>query len=388
MDLRQRLREGLEQRRRASLYRSRLCVDSPQGPILAVDGRALLSFCGNDYLGLANHPRLVESLRRAAVRYGVGSGASHLLVGHSSAHRELEEALAEHTGRERALLFSSGYLANLGAITALVGTGDRIFQDRLNHASLLDGGRLSGARLQRFPHGDLENLERRLSGDGAGRMRLVVVDGVFSMDGDIAPLPELASLCRRRDATLMVDDAHGLGVLGESGGGSLEAAGLHESDVPILMGTLGKALGTAGAFVAGGAALIETLIQCARTYIYTTAIPPAVAAATLTSLDILRDEPWRREHLRALVARFREGAEQLALPVMPSTTAIQPLLVGEAERAVDLSDRLRGEGLLIGAIRPPTVPVGGARLRIALSAAHSEEHVDRLLDALAAHCGA
>lgn len=388
MDLRRRLREGLEQRRRASLYRSRLCVDSPQGPILAVDGRALLSFCGNDYLGLANHPRLVESLRRAAVRYGVGSGASHLLVGHSSAHRELEEALAEHTGRERALLFSSGYLANLGAITALVGTGDRIFQDRLNHASLLDGGRLSGARLQRFPHGDLENLERRLSGDGAGRMRLVVVDGVFSMDGDIAPLPELASLCRRRDATLMVDDAHGLGVLGESGGGSLEAAGLHESDVPILMGTLGKALGTAGAFVAGGAALIETLIQCARTYIYTTAIPPAVAAATLTSLDILRDEPWRREHLRALVARFREGAEQLALPVMPSTTAIQPLLVGEAERAVDLSDRLRGEGLLIGAIRPPTVPVGGARLRIALSAAHSEEHVDRLLDALAAHCGA
>jgi len=388
VDLRQRLREGLEQRRRASLYRSRLCVDSPQGPILAVDGRALLSFCGNDYLGLANHPRLVESLRRAAVRYGVGSGASHLLVGHSSAHRELEEALAEHTGRERALLFSSGYLANLGAITALVGTGDRIFQDRLNHASLLDGGRLSGARLQRFPHGDLENLERRLSGDGAGRMRLVVVDGVFSMDGDIAPLPELASLCRRRDATLMVDDAHGLGVLGESGGGSLEAAGLHESDVPILMGTLGKALGTAGAFVAGGAALIETLIQCARTYIYTTAIPPAVAAATLTSLDILRDEPWRREHLRALVARFREGAEQLALPVMPSTTAIQPLLVGEAERAVDLSDRLRGEGLLIGAIRPPTVPVGGARLRIALSAAHSEEHVDRLLDALAAHCGA
>jgi len=388
VDLRRRLREGLEQRRRASLYRSRLCVDSPQGPILAVDGRALLSFCGNDYLGLANHPRLVESLRRAAVRYGVGSGASHLLVGHSSAHRELEEALAEHTGRERALLFSSGYLANLGAITALVGTGDRIFQDRLNHASLLDGGRLSGARLQRFPHGDLENLERRLSGDGAGRMRLVVVDGVFSMDGDIAPLPELASLCRRRDATLMVDDAHGLGVLGESGGGSLEAAGLHESDVPILMGTLGKALGTAGAFVAGGAALIETLIQCARTYIYTTAIPPAVAAATLTSLDILRDEPWRREHLRALVARFREGAEQLALPVMPSTTAIQPLLVGEAERAVDLSDRLRGEGLLIGAIRPPTVPVGGARLRIALSAAHSEEHVDRLLDALAAHCGA
>jgi 8-amino-7-oxononanoate synthase len=277
-------------------------------------------------------------------------------------------------------LFSSGFAANTGTLTTLLQPGDHVFQDRLNHASLLDGGLQSGARFHRFAHNDVADLERRLCATQGPR--LVVVDGVFSMDGDTAPLAELAALCRREQAWMMVDDAHGIGVMGDHGAGSVQAAGLDGDDVPILMATLGKALGSAGAFVAGDELLIEGLIQQARNYIYTTAIPPAVAAAALSALHLLREEPWRREHLQRLITRFRLGAAELGLALMPSQSAIQPLLCGEAARAVELSHQLRERGLLIGAIRPPTVPAGTSRLRITLSAGHSEQQVDNLLEEL------
>ncbi len=378
----ERLAAALEGRRRDGLYRERLTLESAQGPVVRVGGRELLNFCSNDYLGLAAHPKVVAAFRRAALEYGVGSGASHLVCGHSAPHHELEEALAAFTGRPRALLFSSGYMANTGVLTALLQPGDHVFEDRLNHASLLDGGRFSGARFRRFPHRDVATLAEWLA--RAAGEKLVVVDGVFSMDGDTAPLPELATACTAHRAWLMVDDAHGFGVMGPRGAGSTEAAGLDAQAVPVLMATLGKALGTAGAFVAGSEPLVEALIQLARNYIYTTALPPAVAAATLVSLRLLEEEAWRREDLAALVRRFRGSAAQLGLPLLDSASAIQPLLVGDAGRAVKLSARLQERGLLVGAIRPPTVPAGTARLRITLSAAHSEKQVDRLLDALAA----
>ena len=376
----ERLGAALQQRRKDGLYRQRLTLDSAQGPVVRIDEREYLNFCSNDYLGLAAHPRVIERFRRAASQYGVGSGASHLVCGHSAPHHELEEALAEFTGRPRALLFSSGYMANTGILTSLLKRGDYVFEDRLNHASLLDGGLHSGARFQRFPHNDVAALQARLV--AAEGPRMVVVDGVFSMDGDTAPLADLAELCSAQDAWLMVDDAHGFGVLGARGVGSTEAAGLTGADVPVLMATLGKALGTAGAFVAGSELLIEGLIQQSRNYIYTTALPPAVAAASLEALKLVSEEAWRREHLAGLIHRFRRGAEQLSLPLMPSESAIQPLLVGDATRAIALSERLRDSGFLIGAIRPPTVPAGTSRLRITLSAAHSEVQVDQLLELL------
>lgn len=376
-----RLGAALAQRREQGLYRQRLTLESAQGPVVQLNGREYLNFCSNDYLGLASHPRLVESFRRAATQYGVGSGASHLVCGHSRPHHQLEEALAELTGRPRALLFSSGFAANTGTLTTLLQAGDSVFQDRLNHASLLDGGLHSGARFRRFAHNDVDDLARKMS--GVEGPKLVAVDGVFSMDGDSAPLPELASLCREHDAWLMVDDAHGFGVCGNNGAGSVAAAGLDAGQVPVLMATLGKAMGTAGAFVAGSETLIEALIQQARNYVYTTAISPALAAATLTSLELLQQEGWRREHLSALVSRFRNGAKALALPLMDSQSPIQPLLVGDAATAVAMSESLRRRGLLIGAIRPPTVPAQTSRLRITLSAAHSEAQVDRLLEELA-----
>lgn len=372
----------LAQRKAQHLYRRRRVLSSPQGPEVICDGRRCLSFCSNDYLGLANHPEVVRALQRAAAEYGAGSGAAHLVSGHSAAHHALEEALAEFTGRPRALLFSTGYMANLGVVSALVRRGDRVFEDRLNHASLLDAGLLSGARLMRYPHAGVEALERRLARDGDRAGALIASDGVFSMDGDLALLPALAQVARRHRSWLLIDDAHGLGVVGPGGRGTLEHYGLAPDDTTILVGTLGKAFGTFGAFVAGTDDLIETLIQCARTYIYTTAPPPAVAQATLTSLSIAQTEGWRREHLRTLIARFRAGAARLGLPLMDSATPIQPLIVGEAARALALSEALLARGLLIGAIRPPTVPQGRARLRITFSAAHSENHVDRLLGAL------
>jgi len=346
----------------------------------------MLAFCSNDYLGLANHPQVLDALRRGAERYGVGSGAAHLISGHSVAHQALEEELAAFTGRPRALLFSTGYMANLGVVSALVGRADRVFEDRLNHASLVDAGLLSRARLLRYPHRDLSALEQQLGASGNGR-RLILTDGVFSMDGDLAPLPQLAALASRRGAWLMLDDAHGLGVLGPSGAGTLEHFGLGSDQVPILMGTLGKAFGTFGAFVAGSEELIETLIQQARTYIFTTAPPPAVAEATRASLALAYREDWRRARLRELVERFRAAAVELGLPVADSITPIQPLILGSAERALLWSRQLEQQGILVPAIRPPTVPEGSARLRITFSAAHTERQLERLLDVLSTLAG-
>lgn len=374
------LASRLAARRAAHLYRQRPLLESPQDVQVTVDGQPLLAFCSNDYLGLANHPQVAEAMIEGVRRWGSGGGASHLVVGHSGAHHQLEEALAEFTGRPRALLMSSGYMANMGAITALVGQGDTVLQDRLNHASLLDAGLLSGARFSRYLHNDPQSLAQRL-GKAVGNT-LVVTDGVFSMDGDLARLPELCAIARRQGAWVMVDDAHGFGCLGPSGAGLVEHYGLGPDEVPVLVGTLGKAFGTAGAFIAGSEELIETLIQFARPYIYTTSQPPAVAWATLRSLQLLRDEGWRRAHLATLISRFRSGAAALGLQLMDSPTPIQPLLIGDSERALQLSAGLRRRGIMITAIRPPTVPRGTARLRVTLSAAHSEADVDRLLEAL------
>lgn len=375
------LRDALERRRAEGLYRSRRVTEGAQGPELIVDGRRLLAFCSNDYLGLAADPRLAEAMNRGVARYGVGSGAAHLISGHSKAHHALEEELAEFTGRERALLFSTGYMANLGVISTVVSRGDSVFEDRLNHASLIDGALLSRARLRRYPHADVEALAAQLQ-SGEDTRRLVATDGVFSMDGDVAPLAQLASACKTGNAWLMVDDAHGIGVTGPQGRGSVAAAGLGQDDVPILMGTLGKALGTSGAFVAGSEELIETLIQQARSYIYTTAMPPAVAEATRESLKIVATEEWRRERLQGLVTRFRHGAKKIGLELMDSETPIQPVLLGSSERANRWSEAMLREGILVGAIRPPTVPEGSARLRITVSSAHTASQVEALLAVL------
>ncbi|MCU0937233.1 MAG: 8-amino-7-oxononanoate synthase [Gammaproteobacteria bacterium] len=377
------LRERLEARRARGLDRTRSLLEGPQVAHPVVDGVRLLSFASNDYLGLAAHPRVVDALRRAAGEFGVGSGASHLLTGHARPHRALEEALATFTGRPRALLFSTGYMANLAVATALLDRHDGVFEDRYNHASLVDAGLLSRARLHRYPHADAQALGRQLAASPV-RHRLILTDGVFSMDGDLAPLTDLRSTAQAAGgAWLCVDDAHGLGVVGPSGRGTLEQAGVGQEDVPILVGTLGKAFGTFGAFVAGSEALIEALVQFARSYVYTTALPPAVAAATLASLD-LASQGEARERLHARIRRFHAGAAQLGLPLRPTPSAIQPVPLGDAARALEVSSALRRRGILVPGIRPPTVPAGSARLRISFSAAHSPDDVDRLLDALSA----
>ncbi|MGH8551365.1 MAG: 8-amino-7-oxononanoate synthase [Methylococcales bacterium] len=368
-----------------SLYRSRQINDGPQGIYLDIGGRRLVNFCSNDYLGLANHPAVVEAFKVGADRYGVGSGSAHLIIGHCSAHHALEEELAAFTGFARALLFSTGYMANLGVISALLGKGDRVLEDRLNHASLLDGGLLSGARFKRYPHAELTVLAEILA-EGRAARQLVVSDGVFSMDGDLADLPGLSRLCESSDAGLMVDDAHGLGVLGRNGRGVLEHFGLEAEAVSVLVGTFGKAFGTFGAFAAGSDQLIEYLIQRARTYLYTTAIPASLAEATRVSLKLARQESWRREKLSALVERFRSQARERNLPILESPTPIQPLVLGESRRAVLVADRLRRKGILVMPIRPPSVPEGSARLRITFSALHEETHVDWLVEELSDGC--
>ncbi|MCC2638774.1 MAG: 8-amino-7-oxononanoate synthase [Moraxellaceae bacterium] len=372
----------LAQKKADGLYRRRRTLSSAQGARVVVDGRELLNFCSNDYLGLANHPEVVAAFQQAAARYGVGSGASHLVCGHSAEHEALEADLAAFTGRERALLFSTGYMANTGIVQALVGRGDAVFEDRLNHASLIDGGLASGAQFQRYRHNDVAHLAELLAKSSADK-KLIVTDGVFSMDGDLAPLVELAALARAHDAWLMVDDAHGLGVLGGQGGGAAEHFGLSARDLPVLMGTLGKGAGAFGAFVAGDDVLVDYLINTARPYIYTTALPPAVAAASRASLVLLRDGQALRDRLRELILLFRDGARSLGLDLMPSTTPIQPLLLGGNERALAWSAALEQKGCLVGAIRPPTVPAGQARLRITFTAAHQRADVDHLLQALA-----
>ena len=380
MDLHEELAAGLARREREGLRRSRRLLSSPQRARVTVDGRDCVAFCSNDYLGLAADPRLVAAAKAGADLYGVGAGASHLILGHGTAHEKLEKALAAFAGLPRALLFSTGYMANLGVVTALLGRGDAVFADRLNHASLNDAALLSRATFRRYPHNDLAVLERLLQTTPA-RRRLVVVDAVFSMDGDIAPVPELLALCERHGAWLMIDDAHGFGVLGPQGRGTAAHFGL-KSPRLIYMATLGKAAGVAGAFVAGDALLVETLQQQARSYIYTTATPPLLAHALLQSLRLMATEEWRRERLHELIQRLKTGLRDSPWRLLPSDTPIQPLLVGGNAEAMALSARLAGLGLLMPAIRPPTVPQGTARLRISLSADHVVEDVERLVAAL------
>lgn len=375
----QRWERELAERRAQGLYRRPRTLEQRAGVQARLAGRDCLVFCSNDYLGLADHPEVAAALARAATAYGTGSGAAHLISGHHPEHVALERDLAEAVGRPRALLFSTGYMANMGVINALTEPGDVVFEDALNHASLLDGGWLSRGRMQRYAHGDVAALETAMT--AATGPALIVSDAVFSMDGELAPLPALAALAARRQALLVVDDAHGFGVLGD-GAGAVAHCGLSDADAPVYVGTLGKAIGTFGAFVAGSETLIEYLVQRARTYIYTTAPPPALAAATRTALALARRDGWRRERLTELVGRFRAGAERLGLPLMDSATPIQPLLVGDATRAMALGARLLEAGYWVTPIRPPTVPAGTARLRITLSAAHTPAQVDGLLEAL------
>ncbi|WP_434219158.1 8-amino-7-oxononanoate synthase [Biformimicrobium ophioploci] len=356
-------------------------------PYADVEGRRLLAFCSNDYLGLAAHPDVIAA-QQAAAALGAGATASHLVNGHLHLHAALEQQLAEVTGREAALLFSTGYMANMGAIEALLGRADIIVSDKLNHASLIDGARLCGAEKLRFAHNDLEALERQLrrarTKSGSAKI-LVVVDSVFSMDGDLAPLPQIAELCARYDAWLMADDAHAVGVIGSPqrpAGGSAEFFGLSQQQLPIVMGTLGKALGNFGAFVAGSAELIEYLRQFARTHIYTTALPPAVAGGTLAALR-LAGSGELQQRLCTLVDHFRSQAAARGIDLLPSQTAIQPVLIGDEKRTLAIGAELQRAGFMVGAIRPPTVPAGTARLRITLSATHTEAQIDALLDALA-----
>jgi 8-amino-7-oxononanoate synthase len=376
------LTAALSARKQQQLYRTRQTLDGPQGVVVSIGGRDYLSFCSNDYLGLANHPQLIAAFKEGVDRFGVGSGAAHLITGHSYAHQALEEELAAFVGRPRALLFSTGYMANLGVVTALTGRGDEIFEDRLNHASLIDAAALSAAKLVRYPHNDMQALQQKLSASQA-RQRLIASDGVFSMDGDCARLVTMQALARQSDAWLLVDDAHGFGVLGEQGRGWCADQLGAGADNVVLMATLGKALGTGGAFVAGSEALVETLIQQARTFIYTTAAPPALAWATRAALRLVQEGGDMRERLLRNIDYFRRGAAELDVPLMASDTAIQPVVVGAAGPAMALSAALRQRGLLVTAIRPPTVPQGASRLRVTLSASHSLEQLDRLLRALA-----
>jgi 8-amino-7-oxononanoate synthase len=378
----QRLVDRHAQRARGDLLRRLRTVERAAPARVVIDGRELVNFASNDYLGLAGHPALADALAGAALRWGVGATAAHGLGGHRAPHDALEAELAEWTQRPRALLFSSGWMANLGVLATLLEAGDLCVQDKLNHACLLDGAKLAGATLRRYPHRDVDAAARQLALDpDAGA--LLATDGVFSMDGTLAPLRELAAACTSSGASLMVDDAHGIGVLGPDGAGSVRAAGLGVDDVPIYMGTLGKALGTLGAFVAGSEGLIDGLRQFARTHVFTTALPPALAEATRAAVRIARFEGWRRDKLAVLVRHFRRGAEARGIALLDSPTPIQPVVVGSSGRALAVAAALEAAGFHVPAVRPPTVPEGAARLRITLTAVHGEPEVEALLDALA-----
>ncbi len=376
------LKSELVNKREAGLYRERRVNATAQGVHSSIAEKQYLSFCGNDYLGLANHPAIKKAFVNAVERYGVGSGASHLINGHSQLHHDCEQRLAEFTGRDRALLFTNGYMANLAIASALLGRKDIVFQDRLNHASLIDAAKLSGAKLVRYRHNDIKHLRRQVSNHQSSSRKLLMTDGVFSMDGDCADLNNISQHCTANNICCMVDDAHGFGVLGVNGGGLLEDLDLKQQQVPILMATLGKAVGTAGAFIAGSDDLIETLIQQARPYIYTTASPSAISAATLCSLELIEREGWRRQKLTELIDYLRRGLHSLEFELMTSNTPIQPIIIGDNHHTLAISDELLKQGLLVTAIRPPTVPEGTARLRVTLSATHEKEDVDKLLNAL------
>jgi len=387
------LYSALNERAATGLLRTRRTVSSPPSPHIVVDGKSYLSFCSNDYLGLANHPQLIAALQQGSQQWGVGSGASHLVSGHTVAHQQLEIELAKFVGKPAALLFSSGYLANLGVVQTLVGHGDTVFADKLNHASLNDAMLLSRATIKRYRHNDVAHLALLLqqsTGSHKGTMtgrKLIITDAVFSMDGDIAPLPELVDLCEQHDAWLLIDDAHGFGVLGQQGRGSVAHYSLNNPRI-IYMATLGKAAGVSGAFVAAEQVVIDTVLQTARSYIYTTASPPALASALIASLGLIEQDDWRRTQLQKLITQLRAGLQSLPwklhcpLVGLPSDTPIQPLIVGENNAVLELSNALRERGIWIPAIRPPTVPPGTARLRISLSAGHSTQDIAQLITAL------
>jgi len=374
------LRAALAEREAQSLLRIRRVIDTPCAPRVTVDGQPMLAFCSNDYLGLASEPRLAEALQAGAQRWGTGAGASHLVSGHYAVHEALEARLAEFLGLEAALSFSTGYMVNAGIAAALAGRGDAIFADRLNHASLVDGALLSRAEHHRYPHGDVDALARLLEASNAPR-KLILTDSVFSMDGDIAPLAELLALAEQHDAWLVVDDAHGFGVLGPQGRGALAEAGLNAWRL-ICIGTLGKAAGVSGAFVAGQRDVIAYLMQHMRTYIFTTAASPAIAHALLTAMDLVESGDARRRQLLALEAQLNEGLATTDWTLTPSRTPIQPVLLGDNDTALAVAKQLWQQGLWVPAIRPPTVPQGTARLRISLTAAHTHDDVACLINAL------
>ncbi len=378
------LTEALDAQKNAGLERQRLSLDSAQGRLITVNGQSLLSFCSNDYLGLAADERIVEAFQRASKHYGLGSGASHLICGHSRAHTELEEAFAEFTGQQRALLFGSGYLANLGVVTTLARTHKQAYHDRLNHASLLDGSRLAGQRLRRYPHRDHTTLGQWLEQQHRPGPSLIATDGVFSMDGDLAPLAELIQLAEKNGSHLYLDDAHAFGVIGKEGGGSCCHWSIDQASLPTIMATLGKAFGCYGAIVAGSHDVIESLIQFSRPYTYTTALPAAMASAAMEALSIMRKEQWRRDHLADLINHFYAGAETIGLPLPRKPAAaipIIPIIIGDSEQTVALSEALQQQEILLTGIRPPTVPEGQSRLRLTFSALHRQDDIDRLLDA-------
>jgi 8-amino-7-oxononanoate synthase len=380
-DLAARVRDARAQRDVLGRRRVRRAVTRRDGVRMELDGHWVTGFCGNDYLGLAQQFAVVDALQDTAAREGAGGLASHLVCGHHAVHDALEREVADWLQAPRALLLGSGFSANLAVLQSLLGDGDACVQDRLNHASLIDAARLAGCHLRRYPHADAEGAMRQLRGvpDGAA---VLATDGVFSMDGDIAPLRELALVARIQDALLYVDDAHGVGVLGPDGRGSVAAARLDTSQVPLQLVTLGKALGGVGALVVGDADLVEHLAETARPYVYSTALPPAQAAASLAAVKLARKDGWRRDKLLALIARFRTAAMKAGFELMPSDTPIQPLLCGEDGRATAMAQALESQGYWVAAIRPPTVPEGRARLRVTLSALHATEDVDALVEAL------
>jgi len=390
MSFNDKLKQRLQTLQQQQLYRTRRLIDSAQDTVLMSNGKSLINFCSNDYLGLANHPDMKQAFKNAVDQYGVGSGASQLISGHQAPHHQLEEELADFLDCEKTLLFSTGYMANLGVVSALTERRDEVFEDKLNHASLIDAALLSRAELSRYTHCDGESLKTQLTRSTA-KNKFIVSDGVFSMDGDKANISELSLLAKQHDAVLMIDDAHGIGVLGQTGKGIIEELNLSiGDDLPVLVGTFGKAFGSFGAFVAGSDALIENLINFSRSYIYTTAIPAAVAEATRTSLKLIRQGNKKRQRLQQNIKQFRQGCVERVLPLSDEPgygqySAIQPLIIGEAGQAVSLSNALKKAGFLINAIRPPTVPQNTSRLRITFSANHTEEQIEQLLDALSQH---
>lgn len=375
------LQQELDNRNQQGLYRSRKLLQSPQGREIRLNGQRVLNFCSNDYLGLANHEQVKKAFISGAKKFGVGSGSAHLVNGHTQAHHALEEELADFCGFPRALLFSTGYMANLGIAQSLCSKNDLLIEDKLNHASLLDAANISGAKLHRYLHCDYKSLDNKLGRCDKGE-KLISTDAVFSMDGDEADIQTMMTISKSQDAWLMLDDAHGFGVLGKNGSGSLTHQQVTADDTHIYMATLGKAMGTAGAFVAGSEELIEYLIQTSRCYIYTTAMPAAIAEATRTSLRLLVEENWRQQALIKNISYFKSMAELADLNLLPSDTAIQPVVIGDATRAMDISMQLLGKGLHVAAIRPPTVPKNTARLRITLRADHTEQDIEQLITAI------